>query len=253
MLWFRFTFVLLICFFWQIDYSFSQEIQVEDYSSDSVIYKHTLSGGIIFHNRGLGLKIRKGRNINISKEIFYEANLINLKSAKQIKSINPYYPNSKSFVYGKLNELFVLRAGMGYSRLLNPKPYWGGVELRFVYAGGVSLGLAKPVYFYIAQASSGYESYETKKFEPGVQIFDVVSRAPFTKGFNQLNVHPGLYFKAGFDFEFGAVKSKINRLEVGAVIDLFVTQIQLLADNNPQQFFFTMYLSYSFGKRYNIY
>ena len=222
-----------------------------EYSSDSVLYKETLTGGAIFHNLGYGIQGRRGKNLNSFKNRFYELELVYIKSPRQIRSINPYYPSSKSFVYGKLNEFFTLRGGIGMDRQLNRKPYWGGVELRYHYSGGASLGLAKPVYYYVDNNGTGF--YETQRFDPDLYILDIVSRAPFTKGFNDLKFHPGVYVKGGISFEFGAYKSKINRLEVGAVIDAFLTDLQLMAFNEPQNFFLTFYLSYSFGKRYNVY
>lgn len=232
---------------------YSQIVFEEDYSSDSVLYKQTLSGGVIFHNRGYGAGLRRGKNQSVFRNVFYEINLINTKSPKQIRSINPYFPNSKSFVYGKLNELFVLRGGVGTTKQINRKPYWGGVELRYIYAGGVSLGIAKPVYFYTSKFGTTPEIYETEKFDPDLSIFEIVGRAPFTMGMNEIKLHPGIYAKAGLDFEFGSYKSKINSLELGTVLELFFTNIQLMADKNPQRFFFTFYISYSFGKRYNVY
>ncbi len=236
---------------------FGQELKAqinfqEEYSADSVIYKHTLDGGIMFHSRGFGLQISKGKNLTSRKNFFYEASLVNVKSPKQIRSINPYYPNSKSFVYGKLNELFILRGGFGYSKVLNRKPYWGGVELRYHYSGGVTLGLAKPVYFYVNKSATS-NTYETQRFEDGLYIYEVVGRAPFTKGFGEMGLHPGIYLKGGVSFEFGPVKSRINALEMGTLIDIFINQVQLMADNNPKNIFFGFYLSYKFGKRYNIY
>ncbi|MCF8229098.1 MAG: hypothetical protein K9G58_09145 [Bacteroidales bacterium] len=230
----------------------AQQISSEEYSIDSVIYKHTLSGGILIHNRGFGLQVTKGKNLNASKNRFYEASLVNTKSPKQIRSINPYYPNSKSFVYGKLNEFFILRGGMGYTHVLNRKPYWGGVELRTHYSGGFSLGLAKPVYFYVNKSATT-NTYETQRFEPGLYIYEVVGRAPFTRGFGEMGFHPGIFLKGGVAFEFGPVKSRINSLEMGAIVDLFINEVQLMADNNPKNVFLAFYLSYRFGKRYNIY
>ena len=57
-------------------------------------------------------------------------------------------------MYGKLNYLFVLRPGIGIQNVINSKPYWGGVEIRYFYYGGLSLGFTKPVYLYVYDAST---------------------------------------------------------------------------------------------------
>lgn len=224
-----------------------------------ILYNKQRTFGIVAHNLGLGINFRFGKRITYFKTRMWEIELVTMRSYKQVKIINPYFANSRRYIYGKLNAAFFLRGGMVWKKLLNRKPYWGGVELRFMYGGGLSLGLAKPYYLYVLyfyESPGGGYTYEikTETFDPSSQSWDdIYGRAPFTKGLNEIGLHPGLYGKAGLNFEFGKRNTKITALEVGVVLDVLPSGLSIMATNTNQIFFPTIYLSFSFGKRFNKY
>lgn len=221
---------------------------------DRVLLRNEFAGGIILHSRGWGFHFRKGRNKTYFKSVLWEVDAVSLKSPKQIKTINPYFNNSKSYVYGKQNHVYVLRGGLGFKQLLNRKPYWGGIELRLIYFGGFSLGFAKPVYLYILNYSVESDDYtiDIEKYDPEKHGLDnIYGRAPFINGIENTSLHPGIYGKIGLNFEFGEYNSSIKAVEVGAVIDYFPIAIEIMALNPSQAVFLTFYLEFSFGKRYN--
>jgi len=225
--------------------------------SDSVLLVKEMTGGFILHSSGWGIEVRKGKNVSAFKRRMWEFDFVEVKSPKEIRVINPYFSNAKSYIYGKLNNVYFLRAGYGQYHLLNSKPYWGGVEVRYFYSGGFSLGLAKPVYLNIinlVSISTYYFEYElsTEKYNPEEHFRDnIYGRAAFVKGIDQTKLYPGIYGKFGFTFEFGSYTSMIKALEIGATIDLFPRPIPMMAYNEPEYYFLNIYLSINFGKRYN--
>ncbi len=225
--------------------------------SDSVLLTKETSGGFILHSQGLGIEFQKGKNVNFFKKRLLDFSLVEMKSLKEIRVVNPYFSNAKSYVYGKLNNLFILRGGFGFQHLIATKPYWGGIELRYFYTGGVSIGLAKPVYLNIINLvpiSPYYYEYKlsTEKYDPEEHFTDnIYGRASFTKGFNEIKIYPGIYGKVGFSFNFGTYNTAIKNLELGAMIDIFPNPVPLMAYNDKEYFFLTLFISISFGKRYN--
>lgn len=225
--------------------------------SDSVLLTKEMAGGFILHSQGWGAQFMKGKNVNFRKKRFLEFSFVEMKSPKEIRVINPYFSNAKSYIYGKLNNFYMLRGGYGQQHLIATKPYWGGVELRFFYSGGGVLGIAKPVYLNIINLVSitpNYFEYElvTEKYDPEEHFRDnIYGRAPFTKGFNELKFYPGLYGKAGLYFDFGTYNAAIKALEVGAILDVFPNPVPMMAYNDKEYYFITLFLSVSFGKRYN--
>jgi hypothetical protein len=221
-----------------------------DTTPDNVLLEHQWSLGALLHTNGWGLKFRKGKNITALRQFMWEIEFSTYKSPKEVRSINPYYSDSKSYIYGKLNYLFFLRGGIGQQHILNRKPYWGGVQLSVLYYGGISLGLTKPVYLYIINPNTGEITEE--KYNPDIHNIDYIyGRASFLTGLIQLGFYPGVYVKGGLEFEFGIKNKATSALEVGATLDFSPIPVPLMAYNPKQQFFLTLYISAMFGKRYN--
>jgi len=217
---------------------------------DNVLLERQWSLGIMFHTNGWGLKFRRGKNIVALRQFMWELEFSTYKSPKEIRIINPYFSDSKSYIYGKLNYVFFLRGGVGQQHILNRKPYWGGVQVSLLYYGGISLGLTKPVYLYIINPNTGEITEE--KYNPEIHKLDYIyGRASFLSGITQLGFYPGVYAKAGLDFEFGVKNAAISSLEVGGNLDFSPIPIPIMAYNPKQQFFLTLYVSLMFGKRYN--
>ncbi len=244
---------LLISLCFSAFQSYSQDVG-SDTILDQVLLRKKMSGGIILHNRGWGFQFQKGRNITFFKSVMWEASAISMKSPKQVRTINPYFSNAKSYFYGKINHVFVLRGGIGFDKMLNRKPYWGGVEIRLVGFGGVSLAITKPVYLYILKFTSSYYDYQIviEKYDPEKHFLDnIYGRAPFSRGLGELRLYPGIYGKFGMNFEYGHYNSKIKSVEVGAVIEFFPIPVPIMAFNDPDYYFLTLYINISIGKRFN--
>ena len=232
----------------------AQKEAIYDTSKNVILLKER-SFGAIFHTQGWGIKYSKGYNKTAFNRRMLVIEMVEMQDPKQIRIINPYFTNAKSYHYGKLNSVFIFRGSYGNHKQLNRKPYWGGVELRLLYMGGVSLGLAKPIYLYILNITApGDFIYTTtlEKYDPDKHsVDDIFGRASFTKGFNEMGFYPGLHAKIGLDFDYASYRNKLKSLEVGAMLDIFPRAIPIMAFNDPNYFFFTFYLNFNFGKRYN--
>ncbi len=236
------------------------DTEVYDSLDNKILYNRQKSYGVIAHNLGLGVQFRTGKRLSIFKTRMLEFEFVTMKSYKQIKMLNPYPSNARRFVYGKLNEGFFLRANMVWKKLLNRKPYWGGVEVRWIYGGGVSLGIAKPYYLYVVYSVTtpdGYEDYQilTEQYDKNQQSWDMIyGRAPFTRGLNEITVHPGIHLKTGLNFEFGKNMTRIKALEIGGALDIIPFGMTIMAESGENQMVFpTLFLNFSLGKRYNKY
>jgi hypothetical protein len=228
----------------------------KDTTPDNVLLEKQWSLGLILHTNGFGLKLRKGHNAKALRQFMWELEFATYKSAKEVRTINPYFTDSKSYIYGKLNYLYFLRGGVGSQHILTRKPYWGGIQLSALYYGGISVGITKPVYLYIVHfTGTGNEmTYEVQleRYNPDIHYIDnIYGRGSFLSGILNLKFYPGIYVRGGLDFEFGTRYKSIKSLEVGAVLDFSPIPIPVMAYNSPQNFFMTLYLSFSLGKRLN--
>jgi hypothetical protein len=238
--------------------SFAQfNTEYADSTEIKILYKYQHSYGVTAHSMGLGAKFQWGKRLSIFKSRVFEIEFQTLRSWKQVKLINSYFSNARGYVYGKMNDACVLHFGMFWKKQLNHKPYWGGIEVRWIYGGGFTLGLAKPYYLYVMyfyEVSPGIYNYDIvpEKFNANPQWDDIYGRAPFSKGLNEITVHPGLYLKTGLSFDYSKDHAKIKTLEVGAAMDVLPTGLTIMY-NQSKMFYPTLYLTFSWGKRYNKY
>lgn len=223
-----------------------------------IIYSNEKSGLLQAHSNGIGIGYRTGVNRSINNTRSWAFDFVTMQSPKQVKTINPYYTNSRRYVYGKLNDVFIVRAGISEKRLLNRKPYWGGVELRWLWETGVSMGIEKPYYLFVIRlvpGPGGNLSYtiDTERFDSDVSWDDIYGKAPFTRGLNEIKLKPGAYGKLGFNFEFGNVRTSTRAVEAGVVADVHPFGLSIMDSNVRQRLFLNFYLSYAMGKRFNKY
>lgn len=219
-----------------------------------VLLRKEIEGGILLHTLGWGVQFRRGSSNNIFVKRLMEFDLVTMRSPKEFKTVNPYFNNSKSYAYGKLNSVWILRAGYSIHKQLNRKPFFGGVEVRYFYGIGPSLGFSKPIYLNIVRFASLTElQITTEKYDPDVHYIDnIYGRASFLKGFDELNLHPGGYARFGFNFDFSQEYERIRMLEVGAILDVYpVTPVEIMAFNEKDLFFLNFYFSFTWGRKYN--
>jgi len=254
----KYFFLLLLVA--QFSPAYSQfDTEVPDSITNKILYNRIRTYSVVATNLGYGIRYKSGKRLSIFKTRLWEFEGVFMYSYKQVKLLNPYYRYSKKYVYGKLNDVFFLRAGISWKRQLNQKPYSGGVEVRLTYGGGITLSLAKPYYLYVIyyyEVSPGKYNYTTKteKFNPANNSWDdIYGRAPFTKGFREITLHPGFYGKVGLNFEFGKVQTKVKALEIGATLDVIPGGVTIMSGQKNTVFYPTLYLAFSMGKRFNKY
>jgi len=227
--------------------------QSESNLDNKILYRKERSGFIMAHSGGFGLGYRSGKHKTYFRKFMWEVEGLNIKHPKEYK-VSSYYENSKNFNYGKLNSLLAIRGGVGQQHILNGKPYWGGVEVRLFYFGGLSLGFTKPVYLYIVKfdETTGLSYLEVERFDPKKHsVTDIYGKGPFLKGFDKLGVYPGIYAKLGLSFEYGAEDTFLKSLECGVFADCFYKNVPIMAYQKNQFLFANVYLSLHFGVRKN--
>ena len=223
---------------------------------ERIIYNHETTLNATLHSQGLGLGFRKGRIKSIESTTFWGIELSYLRSLKQIKIVNTSLFSASSFVYGKLNDIFAIRAGYGAEKRIYGKPYWGGVEVRWIYEGGASLALVKPYYYTVSVVKPGANGeynivVENHTFDDPSQWVEILGKAPFKYGLNEIKFRPGAHVKTGLSFEIGTERTRAQAIEVGAVAEYFPTGLPMMAENPTDRFLLMFYLSYHWGSRYN--
>lgn len=224
---------------------------------ERIIYNHQNSFNLCIHSQGFGLGFKIGKINNIYTTSNWETEFFTLNSLKEIRLISGYASTlARPFKYGKLNTVFGFRFGYGQEKRIFGKPYWGGVELRWIYEGGVSLALLKPYYYYVlvykGNSDVEYsEVIEERKFNDQDRWLDIVGKAPLTKGFNEISLSPGIHVKSGFSFDIGTSRARYQAINFGAVAECYPMGISIVDSQRNRRFFLTFFLSYNWGSRFN--
>ena len=237
----------------------AQNIDIQDKDDkpleERLVYNHQNSYNIAIHSQGFGagFKIGKIKSIHLVRN--WEAEIVSLRSLKEIKSLNISSYNTRPFIYGKLSYVYVIRFGYGEDRRIFGKPYWGGIETRWTYEAGASLALLKPYYYYVVtyqpSPTGGYiEKIEEQTFDRGL---DILGRAAFTKGIAETKLSPGIHASLGLGFDIGKSRTRVQSINVNAIAEFFPLGVSIMESEQNKHLFITFMLSYNWGTRFNNY
>lgn len=217
----------------------------------NVLYRNEASFGVFAHSRGFGVNFMRAKHVTGTRKRLLEIEGLNMKHPKEIKvSNNP--DNSKKFIYGKLNTVFLLRAGVGYQTTIFKKADKKSVEIRTAYFLGGNLSFAKPNYILVyRQNATGTKYQESVKYDPSVYTIDSISgKGPFVDGLSQIKIYPGLYAKANVSFEYAPYSKLVRAIEVGIIGDYYPKALPIMANNAAENFIVTLYVGFVFGKKW---
>jgi len=229
------------------------------YDGPVVIYSHQHFGGFYFHSNGWGGTFTYGKYRGAQKVMLFSFDAMSMKHDKEIKSFNPVYDDSRSYVYGKLNNFYVLRPGIGMKKIVTTKLRPNGVQFGYSWSVGASIGITKPVYLEIGYPSIPYDYLQVERYNPDEHYFDdIYGRAPGFHGLDELKIHPGAFAKFALNFEYANTKDRLKGLEAGVALDAYPSRVPIMADEVGDQagavnkwLFQTFYLTLFIGKKYN--
>lgn len=219
----------------------------------SVGAKITSSGWGFYVDRG----IVKSSNSKYS-DIFYNIKLWQLdfeeiKNPREMKNIvtDQSGGKSSSFIYGKVNNFYSLKLGLGTRYMIAGKPDPHTVSIHWMAIGGLSLGLLKP--YYINSTYSGGSTaikYTDATHDAFLDPASITGSAGFGKGLSETKVIPGLFVKTALHFDFAASKKTILAVETGIKGEIYSQSVLLMAEQKAVPYFFNIYAGFQFGKRW---
>jgi hypothetical protein len=246
----------IFAFFLFALYCLSGYGQGEIDTQEKIIFQNERSVSLLLNSNGYGAAYRFGKRKTYLNKTIYDIELVYIKHPKEVKvSASPYsYATSRKFVYGKTNILVNLRPSMGFQREIFSKEDRGSIAVKYYLAGGPSFGFTKPIYYtFNIIAPIGGVNYiidtrvEKFEFSQHAQSVDIAGRASFWKGFNEIDIYPGLHVKGGMSFEYSASNQLISAIDAGIVFDAFGKKIPIMYTDLNNQFFLTLFVSYRFG------
>ena len=249
------TSFLLIAFLISSLYSFSQL----DQDGKNVLYTKEALFGFNIHTNGMGFSLKKGNILDIYETRYWEIELLDMKHPKEYKQKNEDIPGAKSFLFGKQNNLYIIRSGYIFSKLLFQKASLNGVQVNYVFGGGASLGILKPYYLNILYPTDIPQIYKInpERYDKDVPMEDnnfmnwysIYGASGFTYGIKDIMPVPGGYARFGLNFEWGAYLDVVKSIEVGVALDAYPYKVPIMILEKNKFIFTTLYINLHFGWR----
>ncbi|MEP7279535.1 MAG: hypothetical protein ABI813_12875 [Bacteroidota bacterium] len=208
--------------------------------------------GIKLSTDGYGLSFEKGKYRSPRKTLLYQFELNEKKSPKEEKtasSQNIYTGQVNSVVWGKANNFYQFKIGIGQQYLIGGKANKSGVAVSAIYAGGISIGMAKP-YLVDVENELTHEQVR-KKFTDSSDgnTYQLIGASGFTHGWNEMKIKPGLHGKIAMRFDYGRFNETVSAIEAGLNAEYYFSKVEQLIYNKPRSFFFNAYITILFGRR----
>jgi hypothetical protein len=252
---YRFSGVLFFCLLPVLAFS-----QGEIDTQEKILYRNEKSLAFLLNSNGYGGNFRYAKRVTYLKKTLYDVDLVIIKHPKEVKIYSNYSASntSKSYIYGKTNSFINLRAGVGFQKEIFQKQDRDGISIRYFYSFGPDIGLTKPIYYnYITILVDSnnqvyYETMTEKFVSQHPNATDIIGRASFFKGIDEISIIPGIYAKLGMTMEFGKKEQIVNALEGGIVFDAFIKRVPIMATEKNPWFFPSLFISYRFGKAIDV-
>ncbi len=217
-----------------------------------IFYKNEKTMGVQLNTNGWGIGYRYGDRINYFEKRIYEVDFSIIKHPKEVKSSSTFI-SSESFVFGKLNYVFDLRVGYGKQNEMFSKRDPGSVAIRYYYSVGPAVAIQKPIYYEILYpVNDSVYGIRKEKFNADIHTSgDINGKTSFFDGIDEISLVPGAFFKLGINFEFSQSETLIHALEAGAMVQTYLNNLEIMDVDDNQQLYFTLFVSYRFGKIIN--
>ena len=156
------------------------------------------------------------------------------------------------YIFGKQNNFYYLKAGLGQQKLIGGKGNKNGVAVSGIYGGGITLGYLKPYYLTVQDAATGSTKDIKYSDSTSVQFLDpnaISGGAGFTKGFGEGKFVPGAYGRLALRFDYGRYNEFLSAVEVGINAEYYTKKMPIMVNNPEKQFFLNGYIAIEFGRR----
>lgn len=249
-------------------------------ANKGVVYEKEFTVDFRPHSNGFAIAANFGKLKTYYKTRYYHFEIGELRHIKEFRqSFDLKIPNtnitSRSYAFGKQNNFYVLRVGIGEKRYFSEKARKRGLAVGMSYEGGGSLGILKPYYLKIRRYTDtgpNPQNVNDEKFsEENARFFlntdNIYGSAGFGKGLGELSLMPGIHGKVAVHFDWGAFDEFVKAIEVGLMVDAYYKKVPILIDDaelstlsttlnieprnvQNQPFFINFFLNVQLGKRW---
>ncbi|CAN5184402.1 hypothetical protein BH11BAC6_BH11BAC6_09610 [soil metagenome] len=233
---------------------------IKEEEEGALIYSKQTAIGFKLNTDGWGASFEHGKYKTIKKTSLWWVEIGERKSLKEEKVTNGqdlgggFLLVGNPYIYGKQNNFYYFKAGLGQQTLIGGKGNKNGVAVSAIYGGGLSLGYLKPYFLNVSTDGStdrdikynASDSVDANAFlDPG----SINGASGFTKGFSDGKFVPGAFGRLALRFDYGRFNEFLSAFEVGINAEYYSKTMPIMINNPEKKFFFNGYIAIEFGSR----
>ncbi|HLF32713.1 MAG TPA: hypothetical protein VI583_00660 [Cyclobacteriaceae bacterium] len=180
---------------------------------------------------------------------YFGFEMVNVKHPKEER----YYSfTGNTYIYGKTNYLYNIRAYYGRDWTLFRKATQQGVQVDGILAGGPTIGVVAPYYIeYLVndEVIKIHPDLNYKYLNSDINRDYILGTGNLFQGIGQSGIAPGLNAKAALSFEFGSVKYSVIGIETGFMLEIFAQKIPIVPTAEQFNIFPNAFISLYYGTR----
>jgi hypothetical protein len=252
-----------------IELLFAQADQAMPGYSKGIIYNREFSVDATLHTGGMGIGVNFGKLKSYFRTRYYNISISEIRHPKEFRQSFDFRTPSvnriaRSFIFGKQNNLYTLRGGIGEKRYFSEKALNKGLAVGISYSGGPSLGLLKPYYLDLIRFQEPdftrffiqSESFSEENADLFLDINSIYGATGLQRGLSQLSIQPGAHAKIAVHLDWGAYDEFVKSVEAGVALDVFLREMPIMIDSprvpnaENKMLFINLYINLQLGKRW---
>lgn len=262
------SFLFCFCFYANAQGTFQPKRL--DTTPRGIVYNKEMSVNITAHTAGISVGFDFGKIQTYYKTKYYHIEIGELKHPREKRSdfqsiSNPTVGAARSYVFGKQNNLYVVRAGLGTKRYLSEKSKDRGVAVGINYELGPTLGLLKPYYLetfvpnneIITRAQTRSIKYTPETAAIFKDVSRIFGASRKSKGFGEITPTFGVHGKFSVHFDWGAFDEFVKSIDIGVMVDGFLKETPIMIDGDGintesvenRNLFLNLFVKATLGKR----
>lgn len=210
--------------------------------------------GLTASPNGVGPAFRftmPGKNSN---GMLFDFSLTGIRTVRERQVLNQRMVNTSPYIYGKINRLYAVRPMIGLHKTLADKSSRNSVGVNLFAAGGITMGLLKPVYVDVEiydPQSPGIVYSQSVRYNPDLYPREIITGySAYSKGISETGVLAGLSLRTGAEFNWGYYSSEFKSIEAGILIDILPSRPEIMHEVKNKIIYSSFYISFAFGKFY---
>lgn len=218
----------------------------------TLVYRKQSIFGAQLRTNGYGAFYELGKMKTNRKTNIYRIDITEIKHHKEEKIPAGGVIFGNPYIYGKVNNFYQVTLGFGQQYILGQKGNKNGVAVSLLYNGGLALGILRPYFLEIQDPLTNenrFISYSESNESLFLDNAIIVGGAGLGKGWNDLDIQPGVFGKFAVRFDYGRFNEVVSGLELGISADYYTKKMPILLFQKERQLFYQAYLAVLFGRR----